>query len=123
MIKSCSVYRRLLETLNTERVPANGRCLFEVIVHRACLRNGEKAPDENRERELADELRARGGELEILMAFHVLKWELPQTTHSILASTANELREDRNVTNVHPEKSKAAAKGLTYEDESKLRNE
>ncbi|XP_061352185.1 uncharacterized protein LOC133297129 [Gastrolobium bilobum] len=40
-------------------VPADGRCLFRAIAHGACLRNGEEAPDENRQRELADELRAR----------------------------------------------------------------
>ncbi|XP_020203979.1 OTU domain-containing protein At3g57810 [Cajanus cajan] len=40
-------------------VPADGRCLFRAIAHGACLRNGEKAPDENRQRELADELRAK----------------------------------------------------------------
>ncbi|XP_009603537.1 OVARIAN TUMOR DOMAIN-containing deubiquitinating enzyme 3-like [Nicotiana tomentosiformis] len=40
-------------------VPADGRCLFRAIAHMACLRNGEGAPDENRQRELADELRAQ----------------------------------------------------------------
>ncbi|KAJ4841797.1 hypothetical protein Tsubulata_044786 [Turnera subulata] len=40
-------------------VLADGRCLFRAIAHVACLRNGEEAPDENRQRELADELRAR----------------------------------------------------------------
>ncbi|KAF7820235.1 OTU domain-containing protein [Senna tora] len=40
-------------------VPADGRCLFRAIAHGACLRNGEEAPDENRQRELADELRAQ----------------------------------------------------------------
>lgn len=40
-------------------VPADGRCLFRAIAHGACLRNGENAPDENRQRELADELRAK----------------------------------------------------------------
>ncbi|RDX87432.1 OTU domain-containing protein, partial [Mucuna pruriens] len=40
-------------------VPADGRCLFRAIAHGACLRNGEKAPDENSQRELADELRAK----------------------------------------------------------------
>ncbi|XP_060183523.1 OVARIAN TUMOR DOMAIN-containing deubiquitinating enzyme 4-like [Lycium barbarum] len=40
-------------------VPADGRCLFRAIAHMACLRNGEEAPDENRQRELADELRAQ----------------------------------------------------------------
>ncbi|XP_054782584.1 uncharacterized protein LOC129289761 isoform X2 [Prosopis cineraria] len=40
-------------------VPADGRCLFRSIAHGACLRNGEEAPDENRQRELADELRVQ----------------------------------------------------------------
>lgn len=40
-------------------VPADGRCLFRAIAHVACLRNGEEAPDENRQRDLADELRAQ----------------------------------------------------------------
>lgn len=38
---------------------ADGRCLFRAIAHVACLRNGEEPPDENRQRELADELRAQ----------------------------------------------------------------
>ncbi|CAK9141203.1 unnamed protein product [Ilex paraguariensis] len=41
------------------RVPADGRCLFRAIAHVACLRNGEEPPDENHQRELADELRAQ----------------------------------------------------------------
>ncbi|EXC25419.1 hypothetical protein L484_016802 [Morus notabilis] len=40
-------------------VLADGRCLFRAIAHVAFLRNGEEAPDENRQRELADELRAQ----------------------------------------------------------------
>ncbi|GAB2286932.1 hypothetical protein Dimus_021320 [Dionaea muscipula] len=40
-------------------VPADGRCLFRAIAHGACLQSGEEAPDENRQRELADELRAK----------------------------------------------------------------
>jgi len=40
-------------------VPADGRCLFRAIAHMVCLRNGEGAPDENRQKELADELRAQ----------------------------------------------------------------
>lgn len=40
-------------------VIADGRCLFRAIAHVDCLRNGEEAPDEDRQRELADELRAR----------------------------------------------------------------
>ncbi|KAH7537001.1 uncharacterized protein LOC107413195 [Ziziphus jujuba] len=40
-------------------VAADGRCLFRAIAHVACLRNGKEAPDENRQRQLADELRAQ----------------------------------------------------------------
>ncbi|OMO98833.1 Ovarian tumor, otubain [Corchorus capsularis] len=40
-------------------VLADGRCLFRAIAHGACLRSGEEAPDETRQRELADELRAQ----------------------------------------------------------------
>lgn len=40
-------------------VLADGRCLFRAIAHGSCLRSGEEAPDENRQRELADELRAQ----------------------------------------------------------------
>ncbi|KAM0068787.1 putative OTU domain, papain-like cysteine peptidase superfamily [Helianthus debilis subsp. tardiflorus] len=40
-------------------VPADGRCLFRAIAHMVCLRNGDGAPDENRQKELADELRAQ----------------------------------------------------------------
>lgn len=38
---------------------ADGRCLFRAIAHMACLRKGEEAPDEIRQQELADELRAQ----------------------------------------------------------------
>ncbi|XVF23391.1 hypothetical protein REPUB_Repub13aG0034000 [Reevesia pubescens] len=40
-------------------VLADGRCLFRAIVHGASMRSGEEAPDENRQRVLADELRAQ----------------------------------------------------------------
>ncbi|KAF8008999.1 hypothetical protein BT93_J0095 [Corymbia citriodora subsp. variegata] len=40
-------------------VLADGRCLFRAIAHCACLRKGEAAPDDNQQRELADELRAQ----------------------------------------------------------------
>ncbi|KAL5569544.1 hypothetical protein UlMin_026119 [Ulmus minor] len=40
-------------------VPADGRCLFRAIAHVSCLRNGEEAPDEDRQKELADELRTQ----------------------------------------------------------------
>jgi len=41
------------------------------------------------------------------------RWELPSEEHSVLASTANEMRKDRYTT-INPDKLKAAAEGLTY---------
>lgn len=38
---------------------ADGRCLFRAIAHGACLKSGEEAPDDDRQTELADELRAK----------------------------------------------------------------
>ncbi|KAK8554899.1 hypothetical protein V6N13_118580 [Hibiscus sabdariffa] len=35
------------------------RCLFRAIAHGACLRSGEELPDETRQRELGDDLRAQ----------------------------------------------------------------
>ncbi|ESQ44290.1 hypothetical protein EUTSA_v10006116mg [Eutrema salsugineum] len=40
-------------------VPGDGRCLFRSVAHGFCLRSGKLAPSENRQRELADELRTR----------------------------------------------------------------
>lgn len=40
-------------------VTADGRCLFRAVAHVASLRRGEEVPDENRQKELADELRAQ----------------------------------------------------------------
>lgn len=40
-------------------VPADGRCLFRAVSYGACLKSAEKLPDENRQRELADDLRAQ----------------------------------------------------------------
>jgi hypothetical protein len=40
-------------------VLADGRCLFRAIAHGACLNTGEEPPEEDRQRELADELRAK----------------------------------------------------------------
>ncbi|GFQ00354.1 otu domain-containing protein at3g57810 [Phtheirospermum japonicum] len=54
-------------------VTADGRCLFRAIAHMACLRNGEEAPDENRQRELADELRAQVVE-ELLKRRKEVEW-------------------------------------------------
>lgn len=54
-------------------VVADGRCLFRAVAHMACLRNGEEAPDENRQRELADELRAQVVE-ELLKRRKEVEW-------------------------------------------------
>ncbi|KAA8533284.1 hypothetical protein F0562_033183 [Nyssa sinensis] len=40
-------------------IPGDGRCLFRSVVHGACLRAGNPSPNENHEKELADELRAK----------------------------------------------------------------
>ncbi|MCE5165646.1 hypothetical protein HAX54_011259 [Datura stramonium] len=40
-------------------VPGDGRCLFRSVAHGACVRSGKTPPDENLQRQLADELRAR----------------------------------------------------------------
>ncbi|XP_022945712.1 OTU domain-containing protein At3g57810-like isoform X1 [Cucurbita moschata] len=39
------------------RIAGDGRCLFRSVVHGACLRSGKPAPNEDLEKELADELR------------------------------------------------------------------
>jgi len=56
-------------------VLADGRCLFRAIAHGACLRSGVAAPDDNRQRELADELRAQVLLLFIIKALSFL-WNL-----------------------------------------------
>ncbi|XP_057768821.1 OVARIAN TUMOR DOMAIN-containing deubiquitinating enzyme 4-like isoform X2 [Salvia miltiorrhiza] len=40
-------------------IPGDGRCLFRSVAHGACIRLGNPAPNEDAQRELADELRAR----------------------------------------------------------------
>lgn len=47
------------------------------------------------------------------VTFGPKRWELPSEEHSVLASTANEMRKDRYTT-INPDKLKAAAEGLTY---------
>ncbi|CAN4123154.1 unnamed protein product [Withania somnifera] len=39
-------------------IPGDGRCLFRSVAHGACVRSGKPSPDENLQRQLADELRA-----------------------------------------------------------------
>lgn len=46
------------------------------------------------------------------VTFGPRRWELPAAGHSVLASTANDLRRDKH-THVNPEKLKAAAEGLS----------
>ncbi|KAG4376981.1 hypothetical protein GLYMA_18G008400v4 [Glycine max] len=43
------------------RIPGDGRCLFRSVVYGACLRSGEPSPSLSRQKELADELRAKVG--------------------------------------------------------------
>ncbi|XP_058768399.1 uncharacterized protein LOC131642131 [Vicia villosa] len=40
------------------------------------------------------------------------RWEMPESTHGVSASTANELRQDRYEFHANPEKLKAASEGL-----------
>ncbi|KAF9669548.1 hypothetical protein SADUNF_Sadunf14G0118900 [Salix dunnii] len=47
------------------------------------------------------------------VTFGPKRWELPSEEHSVLASTANEMRKDRYTT-INPDKLKTAAEGLTY---------
>lgn len=47
------------------------------------------------------------------VTFGPKRWQLPQAENSVLASTANELRQDRHVP-LNPEKLKAAAEGLKH---------
>nr|DAD48662.1 TPA_asm: hypothetical protein HUJ06_018599 [Nelumbo nucifera] len=54
-------------------VLADGRCLFRAVAHGACLKSGEEAPDETRQRELADDLRARVAD-ELLKRRKEIEW-------------------------------------------------
>ncbi|CAK9863908.1 unnamed protein product [Sphagnum jensenii] len=38
-------------------IPGDGRCLFRAVAHGSCVSSGQQAPNETRQRELADELR------------------------------------------------------------------
>ncbi|CAJ2668032.1 unnamed protein product [Trifolium pratense] len=41
------------------RIPGDGRCMFRSVVYGACLRTGDPPPSLTRQKELADELRAK----------------------------------------------------------------
>lgn len=56
-VKRCEIINE--RPFKVTGVLADGRCLFRAIAHGACLRSGEEVPDEERQRELADELRAQ----------------------------------------------------------------
>ncbi|KAG4920052.1 hypothetical protein JHK82_049007 [Glycine max] len=47
------------ETRAIYGIPGDGRCLFRSVVYGACLRSGEPSPSLSRQKELADELRAK----------------------------------------------------------------
>lgn len=69
------IYKNVEERIGAAGVLADGRCLFRAIAHGACLRSGVEAPDDNRQRELADELRAQVLQLLIIKALSFL-WNL-----------------------------------------------
>ncbi|KAI5406290.1 variant 2, OVARIAN TUMOR DOMAIN-containing deubiquitinating enzyme 4 [Lathyrus oleraceus] len=41
------------------RIPGDGRCMFRSVVYGACLRTGDQPPSLTKQKELADELRAK----------------------------------------------------------------
>ncbi|XP_077230622.1 uncharacterized protein LOC143863747 [Tasmannia lanceolata] len=51
--------RRAAQDYRITGVLADGRCMFRALAHGDCLRSGAEAPDETRQRELADDLRAQ----------------------------------------------------------------
>ncbi|KAI3446445.1 hypothetical protein Pfo_003110 [Paulownia fortunei] len=51
--------KKVLTDYSVIGIPGDGRCLFRSVAHGACIRSGKPAPNENLQRELADELRAR----------------------------------------------------------------
>ncbi|KAK4485388.1 hypothetical protein RD792_008027 [Penstemon davidsonii] len=55
----CSHGKQVLTDYSVIGIPGDGRCLFRSVSHGACIRSGKPAPNENLQRELADELRAR----------------------------------------------------------------
>lgn len=64
---------RVLPDYKVIGVPADGRCLFRAVSFGACLKSAEELPDENRQRELADDLRAQVVE-ELLKRRKEIEW-------------------------------------------------
>ncbi|KAL0346267.1 UNVERIFIED_CONTAM: OVARIAN TUMOR DOMAIN-containing deubiquitinating enzyme 4 [Sesamum radiatum] len=50
-------------------IPGDGRCLFRSVAHGACIRSGKPVPNENLQRELADDLRARFTQISLFLTF------------------------------------------------------
>ncbi|KAL3625395.1 OVARIAN TUMOR DOMAIN-containing deubiquitinating enzyme 4 [Castilleja foliolosa] len=51
--------KKILTDYSVIGIPGDGRCLFRSVAHGACVRSGKPTPNENLQRDLADELRAR----------------------------------------------------------------
>ncbi|KAL8459863.1 hypothetical protein ACS0TY_031681 [Phlomoides rotata] len=51
--------KKVLTDYSVIGIPGDGRCLFRSVVHGACIQSGKPAPNEDAQRQLADELRAR----------------------------------------------------------------
>ncbi|GFP97255.1 otu domain-containing protein at3g57810 [Phtheirospermum japonicum] len=47
--------KKILTDYSVIGIPGDGRCLFRSVAHGACVRSGKPAPNENLQRELADE--------------------------------------------------------------------
>uniref|UniRef100_A0A251RQ12 OTU domain-containing protein n=1 Tax=Helianthus annuus TaxID=4232 RepID=A0A251RQ12_HELAN len=53
------VIPKALVPLELSGITGDGRCMFQSVVHGACLRVGKPVPKENVTRELADDLRTK----------------------------------------------------------------
>lgn len=49
--------KRVYKDYSITGIPGDGRCLFRSVAHGACIRSGKPIPNENLQRQLADELR------------------------------------------------------------------
>ncbi|KAF5449377.1 hypothetical protein F2P56_029828 [Juglans regia] len=59
MVFSLSYARKEPKPETSLGIPGDGRCLFRSVVHGACLRAGKPTSSDSRQKELADELRAK----------------------------------------------------------------
>lgn len=51
--------KKALTNYSVIGIPGDGRCMFRSVAHGACLRSGRPAPNEDYQRQLADELRSK----------------------------------------------------------------